>query len=183
MGTNKNRKDHGVGRDPLAQDKEFLKNHKQIDLDMHLYCGETIERIEKHCGCQVIVNPHFDGISFFVKNEYYRDVQDMISKIREEDSARRERIATKKREALERVKLRFEDRMAKCKQPSDEERRFAENCLKTLKIEDVVRPSDAQRYRELYKEYQAYFDLVGWPDDVEGSSARRYLNTSFIKTI
>jgi len=173
----------GAGGDPLKQNKEFLKNHKEIDLDMRLYSGETIERIEKYCGCQVIVNPHFNGISFFVKNECYRDAQDIIDKIREKDGVRREKLEIKKREAKERVKKRFEDRMAKCKQPSDEERRFAENCLKTLKIEDVVRPSDAQRYRQLYTEYQAYFDLVGWPDDVEGSSARRYLNTSFIKTI
>jgi len=174
---------NGIKDDPLKHNEEFLKNHKELNLDRGLYYKTTIERIEKSCGCQVICNPHFTGISFYVKNECYQDVQDVIAKIAEENRGREERIARKKVEVSKKVNRRLEERIAKCEQPNDNERKFLDNCLKILRIEDYVQARDAEKYRQLYAKYSEYFKLVGWPEDVEGDVAKKYLNSSFVRGI
>ena len=173
----------GIEDDSFKQNEEFLKNHKELNLDRNLYHKSTIERIEKSCGCQVICNPHFNGISFYVKNECYQEAQDVIEKIAEKERSREERIAQKKVEVSEKVSRKFEERLAGCEQPKDNESKFAENCLKTLRIEDYVQARDAEEYRQLYSKYSEYFDLMGWPEDVEGEAAKRYLNASFVRGI
>ncbi len=85
-GENENR-DMVSTEDPLKQNEEFLKYHKEIFLDGDTYSGETVERLEKDCGCQIICNPHFNGITFYVENEYYEKAKSwenykMISYIR-----------------------------------------------------------------------------------------------------
>lgn len=174
--------DKGSG-DLMQLNEEFLKNHKELKLDMGFYYKSTIERIEKSCGCQVVCNPHFDGISFYVKNEYYQDAQNIIDKLAEEERLREERIERKREEVARKTKQKFDEAMARCRHPDDNEREFAEKCLKTLRLEDYVQPSNAEEYRRLYTKYSEYFDLLGWPDAVEGSSAKKYLNASFVRGI
>ncbi|MBW1901486.1 MAG: hypothetical protein JRJ20_07595 [Deltaproteobacteria bacterium] len=174
---------NGIKDDPLKHNEEFLKNHKELNLDRDLYYKITIEHIEKSCGCQVICNPHFNGISFYVENEYYQDAQDVIEKITEENRGREERLARKKVEVSKKVSRKFDERIAKCEHPNDNEFKFAENCLKTLRIEDYVQARDAEKYRQLYVKYSEYFKLVGWPEDVEGDAAKKYLNSSFVRGI
>jgi hypothetical protein len=73
--------------------------------------------------------------------------------------------------------------LAECEHPDDNEREFAEKCLKTLRIEDYVQAPEAEKYRKIYSKYSEYFKLLGWPEDVEGSAAKKYLNASFVRDI
>ena len=88
VGENENR-DMKNTEDPLKQNEEFLKHHKEIFMDRDTYCGETVERIEKDCGCQVICNPHFNGITFYVENEYHEAAQTVIRTIMEEEEKKK----------------------------------------------------------------------------------------------
>ena len=172
--------------DPLKQNEEFLKYHKEIYLDGDTYCGETLERIEKDCGCQVICNPHFNGITFYVENEYYENAQVVINKIMEEEKKKKERetrLARRKVEVSKKIKQRFEEKIAACKRPDDAEVKFAQNCLKTLRIKDHVQEPESERYRQVHGKYPEYFKLVGWPEDVEGNAAKTYINSTLIKNI
>jgi hypothetical protein len=176
----------GIIEDPMKPNEEFLKHHKELNLDDNIYCAAAIERIEADCGCKVICNPHFNGISFFVENMYYQDAQNIINKINEEETKeieRRKRLEIKKAEAMERARKRFDEAMAKCDHPNDDDRKFAEDCLKTLKLEDYVQPQDAERYRRIYARYTEYFKLLSWPEDVQGNAAKTYLNSTLIKNI
>ncbi|MCP4683094.1 MAG: hypothetical protein GY864_12230 [Desulfobacterales bacterium] len=172
--------------DPLKQNEEFLKHHKEIELDDDIYCGETVERIEKECACQIICSPHFKGISFYVENQHCQDVQVVINKIYEEEKAKEERNARreiKKAGLTKKIKRRFEEAMARCEHPGDLEVEFARQCLKTLRLKDYVNATEADKYRQLHGKYPEYFKLVGWPDDVEGSSAKTYINSTLIKNM
>ncbi len=176
----------GIDEDPLKQNEEFLKHHKEIELDGDIYCGETVERIEKECGCQVICSPHFSGISFYVENQFYQDVQVVINKIYEQEQTKEKREARreiKKAELLKKIKGRFDEAMAKCEHPDDTELEFVRKCLKTLRLKDYVNAPEADNYRQLHAKYPEYFKLVGWPDDVEGSSAKAYVNSTLIKNV
>jgi hypothetical protein len=184
-GENENR-DMVNTEDPLKQNEEFLKYHKEIYLDGDTYSGETVERIEKDCGCQVICNPHFNGITFYVENEYYENAQAVINKIMEEEKQnkeREERLARRKVEVSKKIKQRFEEKLAACERPDDGELEFARNCLKTLKIKDYVQAREAERYRQVHGKYPEYFKLVGWPEDVEGNAAKTYINSTLLKNV
>ena len=184
-GENENR-DRVSTEDPLKQNEEFIKYHKEIYLNGDIYSGETVERIEKDCGCQVICNPHFNGITFYVENEYYENAQAVINKIMEEEKQnkeREERLARRKVEVSKKIKQRFEEKLAACEHPDDAELEFAKNCLKTLRIKDYVQAHEAKKYRQVHGKYPEYFKLVGWPEDVEGNAAKRYINSTLIKNI
>ena len=175
--------------DPLKQNEEFLKYHKEIYLNGDTYSGETVERIEKDCGCRVICNPHFNGITFYVENEYYDNAQSVINKNRrmEEEKQkkdREERLARRKVEVSKKIEQRLEEKLAACESPDDAElARIAKNCLKTLRIKDYVQAHEAERYRHVHEKYPEYFKLLGWPEDVEGSAAKTYINSTLIKNI
>lgn len=184
-GENKNR-DRVNTEDPLRQNEEFLRYHKEIYLDGDIYSGETVERIEKDCGCRVICNPHFNGITFYVENEYYENARSVINKIMEEEKQkkeREERLAIRKVEVSKKIKQRLEEKLAACERPDDTELEFANNCLKLLRIKDYLPASEAERYRQVHGKYPEYFKLKGWPEDVEGSAAKTYINSTLIKNI
>jgi len=177
---------NGIDEDPLKHNEEFLKKHKEITFNDNIYCAEAIERIEKKCGCQVICNPHFNGISYYVKNEYYKDAQTVIKEVNEEErekEERKKRLAKRKTELSKKVKQKLDEKMAKCEHPEDNELRFAEECLKTLRLKDYVPESEAEKYRQLYAKYPEYFELANWPEDLEGDAAKKYINMTLIKNI
>ena len=176
----------GITQDPIKQNEEFLKHHKELNLTEHIYCAEAIERIETHCGCKVICNPSFNGISFFVENQYYQDAQDILNKLYEEEEKeidRKNKREVKKAEAIERARKRLEEALAKCDHPSNDEIRFAEDCLKTLKLKDYVQQDDAEKYRQICARYPEYFRLLSWPEEVQGDAAKTYLNSTLLKNI
>lgn len=176
----------GINEDPLKQNEEFLKHHKELNLTEHIYCAEAIERIEAHCGCKVICNPNFSGISFFVENQYHEDAHEILSKLYQEEEKeieRKNRREIKKAQAVEMARKRLEEALAKCDHPTDEEIRFAEGCLKTLKLKDYVQQDDAERYRHISTRYPEYFRLFSWPEDVQGHAAKTYLNSTLLKNI
>lgn len=185
VGENENR-DRVSTEDPLKQNEEFLKYHKEIYLNGDTYSGETVERIEKDCGCRVICNPHFNGITFYVENEYYENARSVINKIMEEEKQkkeREERLARKKNEVSKKIKQRFEEKLASCERPDDAELEFVKDCLKTLRIKDYVPAPEAERYRQVHGKHPEYFKLLGWPEDVEGHAAKTYINSTLIKNI
>ncbi|SPD76035.1 hypothetical protein PITCH_A80030 [uncultured Desulfobacterium sp.] len=176
----------GIDEDSLKQNEEFLKHHKELNLTEHIYCAEAIERIEAHCGCKVICNPNFSGISFFVENHYYQAAQDILCKLYEEEKKeieRKNRREIKKAQAVEKLRKKLEDALARCDHPTDEEIRFAEDCLKTLKLKDYVPQDDAERYRHICERYSEYFRLLSWPEDVRGHAAKTYLNSTLLKNV
>ena len=94
--------------DPLKQNEEFIKHHEEILLDEDVYCGETVEHIEKNCNCEVICNPHFKGIFSYEENRFYEDVQSVIKKINEEEIFREERkvrLAERKDNATKKLSI------------------------------------------------------------------------------
>lgn len=184
-GENENR-DIMNTEDPLKQNEEFLKHHKEIFLDRDTYCGETVERIEKDCGCQIICNPHFNGITFYVENEYHEAAQAVIKTIMEEEEKkkeREERLKRKKVEVEKKIRQRLKEKLAACDQPDESDLRFIHNCLKTLRIKDYVQAPELERYRQIYAKYSEYFKIAGWPEDLEGSAAKTYINATLIKNI
>ena len=180
-----NRNDmNGIDGDPLKQNQEFLKHHKEIFLDGDVYCGETIERIEKECNCEVICSPHFKGIAFYVENRFHENVQSVVERIHEEErlnEERKVRLAERKDKVAKKIKRRLEEDLSRCESPDDEDLQFIEKCLKTLRMEDYVPEPEARKYRQLQSMYSEYFKLIGWPEDVEGQPAKIYVNSTLLK--
>ena len=135
--------------DPLKQNEKFIKHHKEILLDEDVYCGKTVEHIEKDCNCEVICNPHFKGIFSYVENRFYEDVQSVIKKINEKEIFREERkvrLVERKNNVAKKIKHRLEEELSEC-EFLDDDLQCVEKCLKMPRMEDYVQELEARKYR------------------------------------
>jgi hypothetical protein len=172
--------------DPLKQNEEFLKHHKEITMNDPVYCKDAIERIEEECHCKVICNPHFSGITYYVENQHYDTAKAIVRDVIEKEKAleaRESRREIKKVETSKKIRQRLDEKMAACEQPNESELKFTEKCLMTLRLKDYVQKADAETYRLLYKKYSEYFTLKSWPEEVVGDTAKKYINMTLFKNI
>lgn len=68
------------------------------------------------------------------------------------------------------------DELPTIDKPNNAELKHVEGCIRLLSRGGVIRANDVHEYRRIYKQYPDYMRLRGLPDDLRGSSAKRYLD-------